>query len=404
MMKLEIEVGIDNIEQSNKFLRKLWSLFNEEFGKCSWLYSPCKIGKNQQIYFGMADINDYNLKISILYKNKGSITKIIFESSNGDKLDEKMRDTIKKLVKYAKENYEKKEAFFFKAIIISNCVLSNYETQVQNMRIFGLKNKRSNLVFSVAAYDHNQASGKAVEFINETLDFLSIETNLMFYLDEINVIENVEFKEKDEMTYNKKESYQVNSDYIDGYSIYNNQIVISKEAIKFLNYIQKNDNEDIRTFMRACHHFHSARKLDSDTFEVNALHQKSNKRLDSNLEIANTLYLSALEVVSSIGFQSDRCSECNQIKYSISKRVKDITNKYLNDNVAKEVVKSYSLRSKYLHEGVLIRSTSPTIQSIPLLDNSTQSGCKENFSASIYNLREYTSYILRRFYREFFDL
>ncbi|MCE5479986.1 hypothetical protein JMA01_02050 [Staphylococcus pseudintermedius] len=260
------------------------------------------------------------------------------------------------------------------------------------------------MVFSVAAYDHNQASGKAVEFINETLDFLSIETNLMFYLDEINVIENVEFKEKDEMTYNKKESYQVNSDYIDGYSIYNNQIVISKEAIKFLNYIQKNDNEDIRTFMRACHHFHSARKLDSDTFEVNALHQKSNKRLDSNLEIANTLYLSALEVVSSIGFQSDRCSECNQIKYSISKRVKDITNKYLNDNVAKEVVKSYSLRSKYLHEGVLIRSTSPTIQSIPLLDNSTQSGCKENFSASIYNLREYTSYILRRFYREFFDL
>ena len=25
--------------------------------------------------------------------------------------------------------------------------------------------------FSVSAYDHNQASGKAIEFINETLDF-----------------------------------------------------------------------------------------------------------------------------------------------------------------------------------------------------------------------------------------
>ncbi|SQJ05962.1 Uncharacterised protein [Staphylococcus auricularis] len=404
MMKLEIEVGIDNIEQSNKFLRKLWSLFNEEFGKCSWQYSPFKIGKYQQIYFGMADIKDYNLEISILYKNKGSITKIIFESSDGDKLDEKMRETLKKLVKYAKENYDEKEAFFFKGSIISNYVFSNYETQCQSMQIFGLKNKSSNLVFSVSAYDHNQASGKAIEFINEALDFLSIETNLMFYLEEINVIENAKFKEKDEMTYNKKESYQDNSDFIEGYSTNNKQIVISKEAIQFLKYIQKNDNEDIRAFMRACHHFHSARKLDSDTFEVNSLHKKTNTRLDSNLEIANTLYLSALEVVSSIGFQSDRCSECNQLKYSISKRVKDITNKYLNDNVAKEVVKSYSLRSKYLHEGVLIRNTSPTIQSIPLLDNSTKSGCKENFPASIYNLREYTSYILRRFYREFFDL
>lgn len=43
----------------------------------------------------MANIKDYNLKISILYKNKGSITKMIFESSDGDRLDEKMRGTLK---------------------------------------------------------------------------------------------------------------------------------------------------------------------------------------------------------------------------------------------------------------------------------------------------------------------
>ena len=73
----------------------MWALFNEEFGKCSWQYSPFKIGKYQQICFGMADIKDYNLKISILYNNKGSITKMIFESSDGDKLDEKMRGTLK---------------------------------------------------------------------------------------------------------------------------------------------------------------------------------------------------------------------------------------------------------------------------------------------------------------------
>ncbi|SGS34074.1 Uncharacterised protein [Staphylococcus aureus] len=404
MMKLEIDVGIDNIEESNKFLRKLWASFNEEFGKCSWLYSPFKIGEYQQIYLGRVDIKDYNLEISILYKNRGSITKMIFENSDGNNLDEKMRDTLKKLVKYAKNNYEKKGTFFFEATIISKYIISNYEIQFQSMQIFGLKNKSSNLLFSVSAHDQNQANGKAIEFINETLDFLSIETNLMFYLDNICVIENVKFKEKNEMTYNKKEIYQDNSDFIEGYSTNNEQIVISKEAIQFLKYIQKNDDEDIRAFMRACHHFHTARKLDSETFEVNSIHKKSNTRLDSNLEIANTLYLSALEVVSSIGFESDRCSECNQLKYSISKRVKDITNKYLNENVAKEIVKSYSLRSKYLHEGVLNRSKSPTIQFIPLLDNSTKSGGKEIFVASIYNLREYTSYILRKFYREFFDL
>ena len=41
------------------------------------------------------------------------------------------------------------------------------------------------------------------------------------------------------MAYNKKESYQDNSDFIEGYSTKNKQIVISKEAIKFLKYIQK---------------------------------------------------------------------------------------------------------------------------------------------------------------------
>ena len=63
------------------------------------------------------------------------------------------------------------------------------------MQIFGLKTKVL-IWFSVSAYDHNQASGKAIEFINETLDFLSIETNLMFYLDEINVIESAKYKRK----------------------------------------------------------------------------------------------------------------------------------------------------------------------------------------------------------------
>ena len=29
--------------------------------------------------------------------------------------------------------------------------------------------------------------------------------------------------------------------------------------------------------MRACHHFHSARKLDSDTFEVNSLYKNLTK-------------------------------------------------------------------------------------------------------------------------------
>ena len=72
-------------------------------------------------------------------------------------------------MKYAKDNYEKK-FFFLKASIISNYVFSNYETQCQSMQIFGLKTKVL-IWFSVSAYDHNQASGKAIEFINETLDF-----------------------------------------------------------------------------------------------------------------------------------------------------------------------------------------------------------------------------------------
>ncbi|AZV60313.1 hypothetical protein [Peribacillus frigoritolerans] len=119
----------------------------------------------------------------------------------------------------------------------------------------------------------------------------------------------------------------------------------------------------------------------------------------SHEEIAITLYLSALEVITLYNFREKRCNVCGQPKFKIKQRVKEFVTKHLNENISRHLADYYDKRSFYLHRGSMLTNDMPTVSTIPLLDKNDKTGCV-TAGIPLINLREYTSYCLRKFYKE----
>ncbi|WP_144466145.1 hypothetical protein [Bacillus sp. FDAARGOS_235] len=417
---LILDIGIIEIEKSNEFLKSLWAEMKKEFGKCAWQYNPYKIKQENTINFGFMDIDVAVLNVKVTYKQKGSIIKIIFEYPKGEEELEQsspLGRRLKKVVRLARRNIGRKEEYVAGLEIKSYFPLLAYEGKHVTIKAFSSDfNKNNKIYFPFSAYDENQADGQVFQKMNEILDFLSVETNAPFwedgtdsYYDYIDIPNN--------------EIYQDTS-FIDGLSLKNEFLSISQTGMRFLDYIvtDNGDDKDLALFLSACYHFHTARKYDAQIhdFGGNKYYSsddgsmleiercKKDKGLEpgyvlgnSQIEIATTLYLSALEVITLIGFEEKKCKECGQDVYQISSRVKGIAKKYFDSYTAEEFTAMYNKRSNYLHRGYMLTDKAPTTSSVPLLDVESESGCiyPEN---NLQWLREHTSYILRAFYREQF--
>lgn len=424
-----LDIGITDVKQSNEFLRNLWAEMAKEFGKCAWQYIPEKNKQAKTITFGFMDIGESNLIAGVTYKNNGSIIKMFFEYSDAsygygyiegqeDKLikESELGKRLIRVVKKARRGMGKYNDYHAFPTIKSLLPLSNYEGNKFKTQYVG--EHKTRIDFPVSAYDGNQVEGKIIQKINQIIDFLSIETNAPFW----NV--STTDKENKEKTVLTEEVYQ-ESDFIDGLSVKDGYLTISEEAKEFLDYLieSNGENEDLQIFLNACYHFHTARKYDAQIHDYQGyirqpLEDGSGVKIkiytknqdlrtalvtgSSQTEIATILYMSALEVVTLIGFQSEKCKACNQDKYGIASRVRNLVNEQLNSHIANQLNDYYDKRSKYLHRGYMLTDDAPTNSLIPLLDIDGENGCDFPVQVSLINLREYTSYILRAFYKEYF--
>lgn len=415
---MELNIGIIDIKESNEFLRSLWAEIANEFGKCAWAYMPHKNTQAKRIYFGYMSIGQQNLGVSISYREKGSIINLYFDYQDTKmslELESPLGQQLKRVVKNARKNVGNYKKFLVTEQIQSYHPLSNYETE--HFRSGILTNEVTEISFPILAYDENQCSGLAFQKLNQIMDFLSVETNAPFWRNSPKIKGN-------NITALKKEIYQI-PDFIDEISLQNDCLVISEKGKKFIDLIINNsgENEELNKFLSACNLFHTARKNDAQIFDYKRYKQTlsedgslisyesytKDKELEtaynkgaSHTEIASTLYLSALEVITLIGFEEEKCPECGQPKYSIKKRVKDIVSEHLNPYLAKTFSNYYDKRSAYLHKGYILTNPTPSRMSIPLLDNDDETGCNAPIKVSVNNLREYTSYILRKFYKKIF--
>ncbi|WHY84686.1 hypothetical protein QNH39_18805 [Neobacillus novalis] len=413
---MEINIGITSEQESNEFLRCLWAEMGKEFGKCGWNYAPNKKLIKNRIFFGFMDIGvSTDIAVSITYKERGTIKNIYFELP--DKFDAipksmEFHHRIKAVVNNAKRNIGQYSSFQFAPIICLTLPLATYEGRYFKTEI--VDDFYTRFRFEVKGYDRNQVGGNAVKKIIQVMEFLSVETNIPIW------------KEKYSENHGsllKTEIFQEDNDFIDGYSIVDKKyIVLSMEGKLMLDKIlspDERDDENLELFLKACHHFYTARMYDAGLSEnysddLLVIDDKtdyplqsldielaiSRRRGNSDTEIATTLYLSALEVLTLIDFKGENCSCCGQPKYQISKRVRSLVGHYLNDDVAKSLNDYYDKRSKYLHTGMKLTIDEPTTSIIPLLDMNEKSGCKIPIQVSLPNLREYVSYCMRKFYKE----
>ncbi|MGF9741431.1 hypothetical protein ABEX38_29115 [Priestia megaterium] len=408
---MEINIGISNIEESNDFLKSLWAEMEKEFEKCGWYFTPHK--RNNRIFFGFMSIGDLGeLSVSISYKEKGTINNLFFELGKERQEIPKNSELIsrlKKVVRLARSNQGEFSFFRCSVSIESYYPIAPYESEYFETQI--LSKEGTQFTFLTKAYDQKQVKGISSKKIKQIMDFLSLETNGVFWIGKTSTIE----QEKKLLS---NDLFQ-NEEFIDGMPIKEDCIVLSREGKQFLEKIIDPNNQlskDIEMFLKACHHFHSARKYDEqelsnallingDSFPEEIEKRKNNLKIaskmgESHVELATTLYMSALEVVTLIGAEKDTCSACGQPKYQIARRVRDLVTEHLGEHLASDFNYYYNLRSKYLHTGLLVEDQEFVGYAIPQLDVDSKSGCREVIGVSLINLREYVGYCLREYYKK----
>ncbi|MDM5040955.1 hypothetical protein PV770_25935 [Bacillus sp. OR-18] len=419
MVNINIHIGTTNESESNEFLKCLWAEIAKEFGKCAWQYMPSKQLIKGRISFGHMDIdNDPNnfpsnlvFAVSVSYKERGTIKDIFFDADTKVPNKKEVFERLKKTVNSAKQNIGNYSFFQYSTGIKSMYSLSSYEGERFSIKIDS--EKISKLTIRVESYDENQGSGIATKKINQLMDFLSVETNAPFW--------NTDELDEDVSEEIGKEIYQEDEEFIDGLSYKDGHLVLSREGKDFVEKLVNLENEDdqaMSLFLKACHHFHTARRYhaqleniylvnprkdgDKMTYEIKRHEdlELAASMGDSHTEIATTLYLSALEVITLYNFKQENCETCSQPKFKIKQRVKEFITEHLNEFVAKQIGNYYDKRSFYLHRGSMLTRDMPTGSSIPLLDKNDKTGCVDPVKVSLNNLREFTSYCMRKFYKE----
>ncbi len=385
---MEVTLNFTSNEESNIFLRALWAEFRQTFGKCAWQYAPFKDGKQNRIHFGFADIGlggGDTLAISVSYKRKGVINCIFFDRIQGE-IYEGLRTKLSNAVNQALERRKHLGNYYLQASFRSpQSAVAPYNGRFFSLRLVN-KNENTNcLTLKVQGFDKKDAETEWQKLSGKILDFLAICTNSSFVFDSS---ENCS-KEQTELS---EEIFFQRLDWIEGYPQVEGLLRLWETQKDFIDRIVIGEIELDHPLLRASGHFHAAQKLWSEN--THAMDR------NSTFELANVLYVSALEVASELHpVRTKVCKECGQKVYSIRQRVKQLTRIHINEFIEKFIDDYYSTRSKYLHAGVLSSNTSYTGVSIPQLDPSSSSGCYTQISILPVNLREYVAYILRSIFR-----
>lgn len=398
---MQINVGVMNLEESNEFLKWLWTNMEKDLGEFWFQYLPRKIGQENRIEFGTMSIDNVILEVGISYKIKGSINTVYFNvpKQQNEPTPEKVAELNKKLgsiVEYSKRNKPVHENFTFQTLLYSDYSLMSYRGE--NFSIQTKSDKESIVSFTVKAYDYNQALVKFTDKVNNLIDFLSLETNAVYKKGKAeSLTDEVEFKPEKNIYYTEM--------FINKFALKDDHLVISEKGKEFIDKLTDSSlesDDDMKIFLKACSHFHTARIIEQQMYDDKGEYIVGSIFDGNKTELATTMYVSALEVVTLIGFKEDKCKCCGQPKFQISKRIKELASKHFPDMMAREFIDYYDQRSKYLHTGMKLMTETPSSQLAPVLNPAERTGCEFPFKIHLPWVVPYINVCLRRFYQQEF--
>lgn len=432
----KFKVESKDIDSSNRFLNNLWEIVDEKISPkeknyCPWAYFPRKFSFNNvtYTYFGSMRTSIGYIHFAISSNKRGTIKDIYLFSFEIDLNAEKWRSVFSEYIKLAKDNLYTDRVFFVQCDLkllstSNNLFFERYQSKSFSFDIVGDSQK---LKLQLCALNSSDASNKALQKIDRIIDFLAVETNLLYQYNQIEILQdNKKETFEDAVHFQNDFLWQNNFDenkFIDFYPVVNGKLIISTEAISVIEKILNDDysqEEDFNVFLKGCYHFRNSLmneiKIQSEFLEIGNEAVLMKTRIDKNmntiLDTSVTGYLSSIETVTSNIDKSSvmKCNSCGQIRFNITSRVNNFMENYLGEGYGVIFKKIYNLRSLYLHTGETCASkyVGPVR---PLLDQNTGSGAVdysgisisingESRAFNISNIREWVSYSLRNYYKE----
>lgn len=416
---MELPINIGEVDAANRFLRALWAVFRKECGNCAWQYTPCRDGPNNRIMFGFVNIGrpEGSLAVGVTYRQKGSIRTIFFNHADGDRpvnpqsdLGVMISGAVEAAMKLAGLPDQKTYS------VLVECLrrpVAYYKGSL--FEIIPISKRRLQLSLNLRAYDELDAKTLFLAKMARVLDVLAVETNSAFW-----PVAAGEAREDEplESPVERVEAFPEIPDWIDDYPVRQDCYLLSAEGKQMVDWAVADGDggESASIFLRACSHFHTARKYAAQVADLHEYEESQTPQgmtitvrvrdprlhLASRLgaahaEITGTLYMSALEVASLIGAPGpEKCKECGLDRFKITERVTKLMSDCGGGHFKRIAKEFYGQRSQYLHEGVMLASSDYSGVSMPLLDPSSPNLCRVQVSAPSLNLLEYSGYCLRK--------
>jgi len=378
-MKKTYQIQLMTNNESNEYLRCLWSRIRFHFGKLAWNLYPHKIGKTKTIFFGDADMGKVTNKFdsvsfSCNYSKKGCLKTLTYECSNlkdPHQFEEMLDTCINESFSY--RNYLKIHLLEFK---LGTEILFN----PFNGKNFSLKDNI--LRFKICGYDKADISTFSQNIVRTIKNLLSFDT-LRFIHSKGSGIEQICNIDAIKCSFTSSNNGDLISE-INTNDRYKN-LSISKYIADYVD-ILLDRNIDYECLYTK---FEESISIFSQGLFFEEMNN-SKFYLDTTFsEYAVLCYMSALEVISCNDITSSKCDKCGQDVYSISKRVTTLVKNATNNDFFKNTVSDfYKARSKFVHTGKLLSMHNYIGESIPLLSINSKYGIVTQHSHLGFNIKE----------------
>lgn len=421
-------------KESNDFLNSLYSIFDKEIKpikseNCPWFFTPQRktIKQTKYTYFGSMRTRYGYTHIAISYKKKGAINNIWFKPFEISITDKEFYSVIKGIVKKAKATMNEKRFYLVSAKLKGSYPGREDVYELHDYVHNTFKIEDSILSFVVDSHDEIEAEFIAKQRVVKIVNFLAVESNIFFEFYDLAV--DIEVESSEFNISKPKSVFQNDIDneflgYIEGRFIdfipeFEGRIILSSESIQLISSLLVSDSEQLRVLNNASYHFREGLKRERDLVNRRIMvfsdrylqvSPRDDNERQSIIDISVTHYLSAIETVTLLNSNPEKCEHCGQPMFKINQRVSNFISQYLWPHYSVVFKKIYNMRSIYLHTGTPYASNC-TLNTRPLVSEFTGTGSTdlnlisvEVEGASIHfgveNIREWTSYAIRNFYKD----
>jgi len=373
---LVFPINATSVQESNIFLRKLWSELNV-VKPMGWNMYPNKTGT--MVTIGTSTLGE----ISFDYERRGCIKNLYIDN------DEET-EAISAAVYRAKAGKLKPYSLSFE--LQNNRGVSFADASFYGCRVFA-RNGKTYLQLNFEAYSTWDIEMFLPNKYGPILSVLYEYTQVLFNIVKIELAvgalqtENTKFRE-----YNYKWI-----DFDECPCSEDNAVLLPKECFRLLSYIMddKSYNEDAELLLNASRVLMTTKSM---------LEEIEDPHSSGKADVINSMACSSFEPLALILDKSNKqCEKCGNLVFSVTKKIKKMCTRYFGEHFAKYVCDTiYKKRSVFLHMG---QQESPQRSSSVFCPQiSVESGMVMMPHGMVRDaVFDYSSYLFRNIARDYFN-